>query len=152
MVTIIDPHIKREGGYHIHEVSWLWIHQSINQSVSQSSQSVRQSVSQSVSQSVHQSVSQSVSPSVSQSVSQSVSASFNVVKLCSFYLLLCIIYFGVTFNFMFLFEYRRKQPDWDITWRTKMVVNTRIGAGQVYTCKKTTCTCTVEFYTSYCER
>ena len=21
MVTIIDPHIKREGGYHIHEVS-----------------------------------------------------------------------------------------------------------------------------------
>ena len=40
------------------------------------------------------------------------------------------------FKFMFLFEYRRKQPDWDITWRIKMAVNTRIGAGQVYTSKK----------------
>ena len=41
MVTIIDPHIKREGGYHIHEVSSSWISQSVNKSVSQSvSQSV----------------------------------------------------------------------------------------------------------------
>ena len=30
MVTIIDPHIKREGGYHIHEVSSSWISQSVN--------------------------------------------------------------------------------------------------------------------------
>ena len=37
---------------------------------------------------------------------------------------------------MFLFECRRKQPDWDITWRIKTAVNTRIGAGQVYTSKK----------------
>ena len=50
MVTIIDPHIKREGGYHIHEVSSSWISQSVNKSVSLSGgKSASQSVGQSVS-------------------------------------------------------------------------------------------------------
>ena len=76
MVTIIDPHIKREGGYHIHEASGslaLLINQLVNQSIIRSSsQSVNQSINQLVKQSVNHLHSQSISQSVSQSVNQSI--------------------------------------------------------------------------------
>ncbi len=83
MVTIIDPHIKREGGYHIHEASFTFSQSAHSWSVCPSfhlsvTQSFSPSVSQPASQSVHPSISQSVNQSDRQSVSQSVRLSICV--------------------------------------------------------------------------